>query len=544
MKNLIIRSLLLSIFIMGSVSNYSADAQNRYRVWLTDKNEVDFDPFSYFEAKAIERRLVNNISLCDQTDFPVSEEYIRVISEIADSISFVSRWFNFIGVYVSSEDQLKNLKSLDFVREIEMVEPVTMTLAMADDIDPYISIPGKDLLDKQLTRMGGNLFIEENIHGKGIRIAVFDGGFPWVDTHPAFEHIRKENRIVATYNFTAKKVNVYLGNKHGAMTLACIGGRYADLNIGLATEAEFLLAKTEVQGEPFSEEENWLAAAEWADKNGANIISSSLGYERHRYFTYQMDGKTSLVVKAANMAARKGILVVNAAGNQGGVNDKWKYIITPADGDSVLTIGGVNPETDYHMGYSSFGPTADKRMKPNVSAYSHIVTVNKNGVKPADGTSFATPLVAGFAACALQTNKSLKTMELFKEIEKSGHLYPYFDYAHGFGIPQASHFLKKENTVPARSFEFNLDSNSLTIRVKPEIINNQNWLADNGLLYYHLEDENGVLIEYYVIKVETPEVLKLNLGTYRKGDNLTTLKYKKGYKLMVWYHGFVDSYVF
>ena len=169
--------------------------------------------------------------------------------------------------------------------------------------------------------------------------------------------------------------------------------------MGLATGANFLLAITEVSSEPFSEEENWLAAVEWAYKNGADIISSSLGYTNNRYFTKDMDGKKSFVVKAASLAARKGMLVINAAGNDG--DSEWKVISTPADADSILTIGGVSPETNLHINFSSYGPTADGRMKPNVSAFGEAVVANTKGnVEIAFGTSFATPLVAGFAACA------------------------------------------------------------------------------------------------------------------------------------------------
>ena len=298
-----------------------------------------------------------------------------------------------------------------------------------------------------------------------------------------------------------------------------------------ATGAEFMLAKTEVESEPFSEEENWLAAAEWADKNGADIISSSLGYTYHRYFNYQMDGKTSLVVRAANMAARKGILVVNAAGNDG--TDGWKYLNTPADGDSVLTIGGVDPETEFHMNYSSFGPTADKRLKPNLCAYSHVTTVSANGVSTADGTSFSTPLVAGFAACVIQSNKNLKAMNLFHELEKSGDLYPYFDYAHGYGVPQAAYFLEKDSLEVKKTFDIVADEDKLKVNVDFEVFNNHFWFGDANLLYYHIEGKDGVIKEYYVVKVIQKEVLNLDKSKFEKGD-----------KIMVHFRGYTASFNF
>lgn len=517
--------------IMMTFPVFTGKCQTRYRIYFTDKKGVNFDPYAYFDAKAIERRNSLGISLYDESDYPVSSEYIRTISEIVDSTGFASRWLNFISVYISTGQQLEKLKNLAFIREIEKVPEVIIVLTSTESVDDSFDNDLVKLMNRQLTRMGGDLFVKNNINGKGVRIAVFDGGFPWVNTHPAFEHIRKDSRIVATYDFVKKRENVYYGNKHGAMTLACIGGKYEGKKIGHATGAEFMLAKTEVNTEPYSEEENWLAAAEWADKNGASIISSSLGYTYHRYFNYQMDGKTSLVVKAANMAARKGILVVNAAGNEG--DNEWKYLNTPADGDSVLAIGGVDPETDYHMGYSSYGPTVDRRLKPNVSAYSHVVTVSKQGVNPADGTSFATPLVAGFAACVIQYNKNLKGMNLFHEIEKSGHLYPYFDYAHGYGIPQASYFIKNDSATVKKTFEFIETESRMKVVVDFGILNNTEWFGDANLLYFHIEDKDGMIKDLYVVKVEQKEVL-----------NLDKLRFEKGDRIMVHFRGYTASVTF
>lgn len=166
----------------------------------------------------------------------------------------------------------------------------------------------------------------------------------------------------------------------------------------MASNAEFLLARTEVNAEPFAEEEWWLAAAEWAGKNGAHIINSSLGYTYHRYFPEQMDRKTSLVARAANMAASKGIIVVNAMGNDG--DNSWKAVGTPADADTVLSVGSVDPYKEYKINFSSFGPTVDGRMKPNVTNSGFAaVAVKKDKLGNAHGTSFASPLISGFVAC-------------------------------------------------------------------------------------------------------------------------------------------------
>lgn len=560
------RIISLSIFLFLFLQ---IKAQNAYLVYFTDKNGTTFNPYEYFDQKAIERRLMQQIPLYDETDFPVNINYIETVALYADSMGFHSRWFNFTVAFVSDQNKLGIIKSLPFVKLVEIAEPVQGGIASyRHDFKPGIEKVNLNLLRMQTERMGGKLFDSLGFDGKGMRIAIFDAGFTSARYNPVFEEIRKEKRIIATKDFTRKKDgDVYYGNLHGTEVMTCIGGKYMGHKFGLATAAEFLLAKTEVNTEPFYEELNWLAAVEWADKNGADIINSSLAYTGVRYFTSQMDGKTSLVVKAANLAARKGMLVVNAAGNDG--DNNWKEIATPADGDSVLTVGGIDPDKDFHIKFSSYGPSADKRMKPNVSAYAKVVTSSPSKITTSFGTSFASPLVAGFAACAWQSNRSLSNMQLFHEIEKSGHLYPYFDYAHGYGIPQAAHFLEPVKPIPEPTFRIvetdsafkviidsaylpqttkskaqlqsifgkdfsNTDvgkikiTDSLALRIDtfstnlpPKIkLLNLTPFTRIDLLFYHIQGNNGILKKYYVIGVEQSEVLTLMKKDFEPGDKI------------------------
>ena len=555
-------------------------AQNAYLVYFTDKNGTTFNPYEYFDQKAIERRMLQHIPLYDETDFPVNPNYIESVEIYADSMGFDSRWFNFTVAFVSDQNNLDKISALPFVKLVEKLQPVEGGIASyGNDFKPGIDKDDLDLLRMQTERMGGKLFDSLGFDGKGMRIAIFDAGFTSARYNPVFDEIRKEKRIIATKDFTRKKDgDVYYGNVHGTEVMSCIGGKYMGHKFGMATAAEFLLAKTEVKTEPFYEELNWLAAVEWADKNGADIINSSLAYTGVRYFTSQMDGKTSLVVKAANLAARKGMLVVNAAGNDG--DNKWKAIATPADGDSVLTVGGIDPERDYHINFSSFGPSADKRLKPNVSAYAKVVTSSASKITTSFGTSFASPLVAGFAACAWQSNRNLSNMQLFHEIEKSGHLYPYYDYAHGYGIPQAEHFIHPN--IQAASSTFRIEENDSSYKIvidsaflsqsAPPVLKSahgKNYsLTDEGnikitdtltsiidtmekklppkskfisitpiirndLLFYHIQAKNGVLKKYYVIGVEHADVLTLFKKDFETGD-----------KIRIFYRGYMKEIEF
>lgn len=443
---------IILLFVLASVFSI-VKSQDVYWVFLTDKQGSEFNPYQYFDQKAIDRRLNNGLSLYDISDYPVRTDYKNEIALYADEIIGETRWFNAIAVE-TDEIRIEQIKNLKFVSGIEKIITTADLASFSDKVidRQYVTTPD---IKPQLKRMGGDLFIDNKIDGTGIRVAVFDGGFPGVDTHEAFAHLRNNKRILKTWNFPLKQEDVYGWNSHGTMVLSCIAGQMPDgTKIGLATGSEFILARTEVNAEPAKEEVYWMMAVEWADKNGADIINSSLGYGADRHNIKDMDGKKCLVTRAANMAASKGILVCNAMGNEG--SDKnWKTMGAPADADSILSVAGIEPSNDFHINFSSYGPTADGRKKPNVSAYGNAFLAKPNGYGIASGTSFSSPLVAGFSACAWQTKPGLTAMEMKAEIEKSGDVYPYFDYANGYGVPQASYFVENKQNPKNRTFTVN-----------------------------------------------------------------------------------------
>lgn len=512
----------------------SVTKAQQWMVYFRDKQHLDFNPATYFDSKAIERRLMAGIPVDDPSDWPVNENYVRTLTPMVNEVLLTSRWFNAVAVDADAI-QMNAVRQLPFVLEIEWMEPAELLPAAYMEYDTSIQPANALILAGQLKTLGVDTWLKAGMDGTGIRIAILDVGFDRADKVPAFDHIRNGNRLIATHDFTSRKneSNVYYGNGHGTEVWSCIAGKTGDMQIGLATGAEFLLAKTEKNSEKYSEELNWLAAAEWADKNGADIINSSLGYTGKRYFNWQMDGKTAFVTRAANIAARKGILVVNAAGNEG--SGPWHCIGAPADADSALSVGGIDPATGYHTGFSSYGPTSDKRMKPNVAAYGHVIAAAPSGLTSTQGTSFASPLIAGFAACAWQTHRSLSNMQLFKEIEKSGSLYPYFDYAHGFGVPQADYFLKTESLTPQPTFSVIESGDSIRIVVNKiptgkassaESHSNRSDVSsgetskNKEYLYYNIMNKTGVLDSYYVLDITQPEVLTIVRSRYRDGKTL------------------------
>lgn len=182
--------------------------------------------------------------------------------------------------------------------------------------------------------------------------------------------------------------------------------------VGPAYGAMFLLAKTEdTESETPVEEDNWAAAAEWAEAHGADIISSSLGYLDFDspfadYSFEDMDGETAITTIAAQMAAERGVVVVVSAGNAG-FDPEHNTLGAPADGELVLTIGAVN-SFGARADFSSVGRTADGRIKPEVMAQGALVKTADPSTRDqytfSNGTSFSCPLAAGVTALVLQAH--------------------------------------------------------------------------------------------------------------------------------------------
>ena len=509
----IIRLLLVAYLLASANPLFS---QSCYWVFLTDKAGSTFDPYSYFDAKAIERYRMNNADLFDISNYPLCQDYVNSVVALATEEVGQSRWLNAIGITATPE-QIQQIEQLPFVREVKLLAGEMQTAETEESVLTEVSNPSDiSNITDQLLRMRGDLFVKNGIDGKGLRIAVFDGGFHAVNTHQAFKHLRDNGQIVATWDFTKKREDVYDRHTHGTMVLSCIAGKLGDKQLGLATGATFLLAKTEVDPEPFKEEIWWMQAVEWADKNGADIINSSLGYTKDRHYTWEMDGR-SYVSKAANIAARKGMLVCNSAGNSGS-DENWKVIGAPADADSIISVGGImsSLKSYQHISFSSYGPTADGRMKPNVCNFGHAECADPHDdtlTRFAYGTSFSSPLTAGFVACAWQTMRDKTAMQMKEQIERSADLYPYFDYALGYGVPQASYFI--DNIQPNSVETFKIKDIGPYVLICPlanksgrerNLLSTDNAALDRigreDYVMLKLENHNGLIEQYLNLGID------------------------------------------
>lgn len=438
------RTLGLIIILLLS-SRLQAQDINRYVVFFTDKanNTYSLDePEAFLSAKALERRAAQEISL-NETDLPVSPAYVEVLRQSGAAVYYLSRWFNAALVEASTQ-QLSAIEEMEMVSQVVYVAPgAKLSLGAGSSRKNRIIRPGRFLsppVSAQNQLLGIPQLQEAGFSGAGKLIAVLDAGFTAVDQLPYFNHLFSQNLLLGQRDFTTNSAEVFRYSSHGTKALSTIAAIDSTTFIGTAPQASFLLAVTEdVSSEYVIEEYNLLIAAEWADSAGADVLTASLGYNTFddpaMNYTYQeMDGQTTVSARAANFATQKGMLVVTSAGNSG--NTPWRYIVTPADAFNVLSVGAVTAEKEV-AGFSSRGPTADGRIKPEVSAVGvHTLVANPaGGFITGNGTSFAAPQIAGFAAAVWQAFPGLSSLELRETILESGSNEGDPTNELGWGIP-------------------------------------------------------------------------------------------------------------
>lgn len=435
------RYLLFILFPLFSLAQQ--DTSYRYWVQFTDKGSATVasaNPQDLLSDRAIARRLKQGIDLME-SDLAVYPSYISEVENLGARVHSRSKWLN--GVVVFKEDTLiAPLLALPFV---EAVNPFGSTISaingrLADKFDSEFDTVHYGAAFHQLAMLGGDVLHQQGYQGEGLHIAVLDAGFYKVDQLAPFDPLFTNNQLLGSWDFVANEASVYEDHSHGMAVLSTMGGQLGEEIVGTAPKASYWLLRSEdVGSENLIEEYYWAAAAEYADSVGADIINSSLGYttfddseQNHSYA--DLDGRTTPISIAATMAASKGIIVCNSAGNAG--NDPWYYIGAPADADSILAVGAVGAD-EYPTSFSSFGPASDGRVKPNVSAQGgNAVVSNTSGVAAlSNGTSFASPILAGMTACLWQAHPEKTNVEVMNAIMQSAHLFPHSEEQLGYGIP-------------------------------------------------------------------------------------------------------------
>lgn len=346
--------------------------------------------------------------------------------------------------------------------------------------------------DWQLEMLGLDSFHKLGYTGKGVVIALMDAGFYRVDSLAAFDSLRNSGRILGTFDMVEGDSSVYEDDAHGMAVLSTIAANIPDSLIGSAPDASFLLIRSEdARTETHKEEFYWIKGMEIAHKMGADIIHSSLGYSlfdtlEGDYTYFDMDGKSTFITRATDTAYNKGMFVTNSAGNSG--EQAWRYITAPCDGKNVLCVGAVDSFRQ-KAGFSSFGPSADGRVKPEVMALGKSTTIlgSDGNVRTGNGTSFSGPIMAGFVACLKQAHPTAENYRIFRAIIQSADRYNNPDSAYGYGIPnilRADSILKvmaKVENSPAVKFRLypNPGKNEVILSGEDEI-SELYWMTPDG----------------------------------------------------------------
>ncbi len=457
---------LILLFLAISFTAMAQLEGTRYVVIFKDKNNSPFSydrPLEFLSQKAIDRRVKFNIPF-DKHDLPVNPSYITQVKEVGGEIVGTLKWFNGVILKNPSETVLANITALSFVKEVlpglpKTTKGIENTLGNyeIEGIPPYSFSQNSEYYPRYKSQTGvfdyGNALNQiamikmDELHnlgytGQGITIGVLDGGFANTNIISGFDSLFLQNRILGTFDAAEKGNDVFAStmNGHGTSVLSVMGANRPGLIVGSAPHASYWLIRTEVTGqESRIEEYQWSIGAAFADSVGVDVINSSLGYTEfdnslYNYTYEMMDGNTAIVTRAADIAASKGILVVNSAGNEG--SSQWKYIGAPADGDSVLTVGATNYKGHW-ASFSSWGPTFDGRIKPDVSAQGSgtWLLMSSGTAQGGNGTSFSSPLIAGSMACLMQALPNYSPMKLIKLIRSTSSYSLNPNDTLGYGVP-------------------------------------------------------------------------------------------------------------
>jgi hypothetical protein len=491
----------LLIFLLATSLNIAGQGVSYtwfYRVYFRDKGSKSASDYALEElvsAKAIGRRAKAGITTPDIRDVPVSKEYTSIIESQGFTLHCTSKWMNSALYKTTSQADPGKLNSLPFVRAVKIVKSSSKGSGYIDKSDPTVSLAALPPYDMTVTMVNGYPLHNSGYNGKGILIAVLDAGFTNAGQISSLNGLRARKGIKDTYDFVLKNNNIYGYNSHGTNVLSVLAGKLEGEIEGTAQDADYLLLRTEDAGSEYPcEEDFWAAGAEYADSTGADIITSSLGYNNFddaamNYQLSDLDGNTAFITRVADIAASKGILVVNSAGNER--SKPWKQIMFPADGDSVLAVGAVDGNRII-AGFSSAGPSFYRRIKPDVSALGVYVPVQSSvaTTERASGTSFSCPLIAGMSACLMQAVPQALNYEIIKALRASSDRYNVPDSLYGYGIPdmklalsllQDIYVKKPENLIVA-SPNPTTGSFELVFRSPPEVFSIEIVSADGKII--------------------------------------------------------------
>lgn len=439
-----------------------ANAQELVFIEFKDKPNASSyfaNPLLMLSQDALQRRTDRKIEI-DLRDVPIHQAYSEQIKSKFEILGY-SKWLNGVVVEITAESQREWLQSQEFVQQVQTfvrnpnAQPKSKIASKFYEKEDLNSLLDSDIFIQQLNLQALH---EQGFTGKNVKLAVFDSGFWGVDVMDAFQYIRENNRIRYTYDFVQKTQQIYANNTHthGTMVLSNISAKTASYT-GTGYDTDLYLFRTEyAPAETPLEMVYWVMAAERADSLGVAIINSSLGYydfddPRYNYTHAELDGNTAYITKGANVAVEKGIIVVNAVGNERA--NAWGKMNFPADSNGVLAIGAVFDD-GFVTGFSSYGPTADNRIKPELMAMGGYVPLYNyyfgDYFTTASGTSFSSPIIAGAIASLIQGKSEFTVDQLKSILFRSADRYTNPDNDYGYGIPdfaKAKQYLDEDLSI-------------------------------------------------------------------------------------------------
>jgi serine protease AprX len=494
---------LIFLTIIYILFSFEAQANQKYLIYFVDKGKYEKLTWEkrqrlkedYLSDRALSRRNQRSVPTFDKgeniQDLPLDDNYLKFLEQEGFQIHGQLRWFNAVSGN-AKETVIEKIKQFPFVERVEPVIKWRFSKKSLDTTSYQLFLKSFRRLYSDLDYGPSAVQIQfhnidrlhgENLTGEGVIMGVFDTGFSL--ENPSLQHVRSQ--LMAEYDFiqgdsvtSNQEGDLSDQDSHGTFVLSILGGWELGQLVGPAFKASYILAKTEiVDKEIHLEEDNWVLAAEWAERLGVDIVSSSLNYSifdegEFDYSYSDMDGKTTLITRAANELARRGVLVVSSAGNQDLANF-WYKIVAPADGMYVLAVGALelsNEVTDF----SCRGPSADGRIKPDVAALGVRVygAAVRQGYWYDRGTSVSCPLVAGIAAQLLQGYPHLNLLNLLDIIRLSGDNTVHPDNDRGWGKVDA---WKALNIVKDRSYQLPQSNSALPVRPNP-------YFRGSGIIFF------------------------------------------------------------
>ena len=574
------KKLYLVVFGIILLGQLSFSQSTRHIIQLKDKKGTAFtiaNPSAYLSSKALARRVKQKLSI-DSTDLPLSAAYLDSIKSVQGvRIINVSKWLNQVLIQADTPytaAALAKINSFPFVKVTNVIaprrkpvdeEPINQkfkeNIYPVKEPNPLINRANRSAQTSNITLNYGNSFNQIHIHegeylhdqgfsGQGMTIAILDAGFSGYKTNSAMDSVRLQGRILGEWDFVLNEASVNEDHPHGLYCFSIIAANKPGAIVGSAPHANFWLLRTEdVFSEYPVEEQNWVVGAEFADSAGADMISSSLGYvdfddPSYNHSYAQRNGNTSIITIGADLAAKKGMIVMNSAGNYGGLANDNKFVSCPADGDSVVAVGATDIAGNI-AGFSSWGPNGAGKIKPNIVSVGQGTTLanTAGNVSAGNGTSFSCPNMAGLILCLWQAFPEFTNMEIIDAVQRSAHLFNNPNERFGYGIPN----FKEAYDILFKEKEIKRISNALGnqwLKAYPVPFEGNFFVAlkapKSGKATFQLVDINGKLIaaqtkdiiQDQLYLIDFNETTMLSRGVYfvryDDGSNKQTLSVIKG----------------